>query len=711
VVLARLLLRRSVGGGGGGGESRAVADVLTIVVLGASGDLAKKKTYPALFSLFCEGYLPARVQIIGYARSSMSSADLREKLHSSLTGDSTLKTLFLDKCTYVQGAYDTPEGYRKLSSIVWDWEQASGFGSKDETHFLPSSSSSSTIFGRLFYLALPPSVYPEVMRNLRYECAAGPSRGTTPRVGCSFTESSAASPTVPSSSPMNPPPPPPPFPPFPSSSSSTSTSARTPHHARSYSGLVSDARLSPHVTSWCRIIIEKPFGRDLASSEALSEQIGSMFSENHLYRIDHYLGKELAQNMLILRFANVFLEPIWNRHYVSNVSITFKEPFGTQGRGGYFDHYGIIRDVMQNHLLQVLSLVAMEKPVSLSPEDIRDEKVKVLRCMEGARPEDTVIGQYVSDGANKGYLEDPGVPHDSITPTYAATVLKINNERWYGVPFFMKAGKALNERKAEVRIQFKPIATNIFNEAPTQLSPDTARNELVIRFQPDEAIYMKMCTKTPGLGMNTTIGELDLTYKERFDSHRIPEAYERLILDALRGDQQHFVRRDELRASWKVFDRLLAAVDGGDLNTVFYRYGSTGPKEAYALQERFGYVRTANYQWDPKPLTSSSLGGGSLSLSHSLRESLDDPVVCRKGTPELEHIQRNLLASEGAGRGGGGREGGSKVVALETLRQELDKIPPQGEGTPTQEHNSRPPAHSLEGLPLPSFYHAPHEGR
>lgn len=267
---------------------------------------------------------------------------------------------------------------------------------------------------------------------------------------------------------------------------------------------------------WNRIIVEKPFGHDDASSKRLSDHLATLFHEDQLYRIDHYLGKEMVQNLMTIRFGNQIFAPTWNRNNIASVLITFKEPFGTQGRGGYFDEFGIIRDVMQNHLLQILSLVAMEKPVSCHPDDIRDEKVKVLKSINPLTVDDVVLGQYIGDpngldeDAKQGYLEDPTVPKDSKTPTYALAVLKINNERWDGVPFILRCGKALNERKAEVRIQYQDVPGDIFGGKPK-------RNELVIRVQPGEALYVKMMTKSPGITFDLEETELDLTYGHRYE--------------------------------------------------------------------------------------------------------------------------------------------------------------------------------------------------
>merc|ERR1712168_1210356 len=287
-------------------------------------------------------------------------------------------------------------------------------------------------------------------------------------------------------------------------------------------------------TGWNRIIVEKPFGKDSESSAVLADHLSSLFKEEQLYRIDHYLGKEMVQNLMTLRFGNRIFSPTWNRDNIASVVITFKEPFGTQCRGGYFDEFGIIRDVMQNHLLQILCLAAMEKPVTTSPDDIRDEKVKVLKAIPALSVSSCVLGQYEGDpdsedpDARLGYLDDKTVPEGSTCPTFATAVLRINNERWDGVPFILKCGKALNERKAEVRIQYKDVPGDIFKG-------ESVRNELVIRVQPNESVYCKVMTKSPGMSFSLQETELDLTYKSRYRDARLPEAYERLILDVFVG--------------------------------------------------------------------------------------------------------------------------------------------------------------------------------
>ncbi|MCL7042069.1 hypothetical protein MKW94_016763 [Papaver nudicaule] len=347
---------------------------------------------------------------------------------------------------------------------------------------------------------------------------------------------------------------------------------------------------SADLGGWTRVIVEKPFGKDLDTSEDLSAQLGELFEEKQIYRIDHYLGKELVQNMLVLRFANRLFLPLWNRDNIANVQIVFREQIGTEGRGGYFDEYGIIRDIIQNHLLQVLCLVAMEKPVSLKPEHIRDEKVKVLQSVMPISNEEIVLGQY------EGYTADPTVSDHSNTPTFATMILRIHNERWEGVPFIMKAGKALNSSKAEIRVQFKDVPGDIFK------CKEHGRNEFVIRLQPKEAMYMKLTVKKPGLDMSTIQSELGLFYGQRYQNVAIPEAYERLILDTIRGDQQHFVRRDELKAAWEIFTPLLHRIDEGKMKPLPYSRGSRGPVEADELLEKAGYVKTHGYIWIPPML-------------------------------------------------------------------------------------------------------------
>jgi glucose-6-phosphate 1-dehydrogenase len=355
------------------------------------------------------------------------------------------------------------------------------------------------------------------------------------------------------------------------------------------------------VTGWNRIIIEKPFGHDFDSAVALGDALSEVFDEDQMYRIDHYLGKEMVQNILTLRFANLIFEPVWTRLRIKNVQITFKENFGTEGRGGYFDSFGMVRDVMQNHLLQILSLIAMEPPSSLEANDIRDAKLKVLRQVETIELKDVVLGQYGKslDGTKPAYVEDETVPKGSQCPTFAVAVLHINNERWSGVPFIMKAGKALEERKAEIRIQFQEVRNHLYP------SEETPPNELVFRVQPDEAVYLKVVSKEPGLSNKRIPTELDLTYKHRYNNPVLPEAYTVLILDAIRGDHSLFVRNDELLEAWRIFTPLLHAIEApsSPIKPILYPYGSRGPAEGDLLRKRYGVEYHEGYRWHEESQT------------------------------------------------------------------------------------------------------------
>ena len=338
------------------------------------------------------------------------------------------------------------------------------------------------------------------------------------------------------------------------------------------------------------MIVEKPFGRDLGSFQTLSQELYNYLDEEQIYRIDHYLGKELIENLTVLRFANLVFEPLWSRDYIRSVQVIFSENFGTEGRGGYFDRYGIIRDVIQNHLLQITALFAMEQPASLDSEDIRDEKVKVLKNMKVVRLEDVILGQYRShtiDGnVFPGYTDDETVPDDSITPTFAACAVFVDNPRWDGVPFLLKAGKALHSRVAEIRVQFRHVPGNLYRNK-LGIDLDAATNELVIRIQPDQAIYLKVNNKIPGLGLKIDTTRLDLSYKSRYSTDPLPDAYERLILDCINGDRRLFIRADELEVAWKKFTPVLQEIESKSIVPETYPYGSRGPLGAHYLAAKY----------------------------------------------------------------------------------------------------------------------------
>lgn len=476
---------------------------VSIIVVGASGDLAKKKIFPALFALFYEGCLPKHFTVFGYARSKMTDEELRNMISGTLTcridqrencGDKIEK--FLKRCFYQAGQYSSEDDFKQLDAKLKRHEAG-------------------RLSNRLFYLSIPPNIFIDVAR-----CAS-----------CS----------------------------------------------------------SSSENGWTRVIVEKPFGRDSESSAELTSGLKQFLTEEQIYRIDHYLGKELVENLSVLRFSNLVFEPLWSRQYIRNVQFIFSEDFGTEGRGGYFDNYGIIRDIMQNHLLQILALFAMEPPVSLDAEDIRNEKVKVLRSMRPLQLEDVVVGQYKSHvkGGVKypGYTDDKTVPSNSITPTFAAAALFIDNARWDGVPFLMKAGKALHNRMTEIRVQFRHVPGNLYKRSfGTDL--DQATNELVIRVQPDEAIYLKINNKIPGLGMRLDRSNLNLHYADRY-SREIPDAYERLLLDAIEGERRLFIRSDELDAAWSLFTPLLRELETRKVAPELYPYGSRGPIGAHYLAAKY----------------------------------------------------------------------------------------------------------------------------
>jgi glucose-6-phosphate 1-dehydrogenase len=357
---------------------------LTFVIFGASGDLAKRKTLPALYFLFKNGFLPSEpkesLNIFGYARTQLSIHDFRNQIKKSFSEGSSENTKeqdfnnFINHLHYVSGHYNDCKGFERLRNELINVEKHKAL--------------------RVFYFAVPPGVFSDIARGVHQYLM-------------------------------------------------TSDPADT------------------------RIIVEKPFGKDTLSSDILQKELLSMFSEDQIFRIDHYLGKEMVKNILVLRFANFLISSIWNRSTISNVQITFKETIGIEGRGSYFDEYGIIRDVIQNHLLQILCLIAMERPASLDPEAIRDEKTRVLKYISPINMNELVLGQY------EGYRNDPTVSGSSLAPTYAALVLRINSERWNGVPFIIKCGKGLDTKKTEIRIQFRDCPGSIFNDS-------LARNELVL---------------------------------------------------------------------------------------------------------------------------------------------------------------------------------------------------------------------------------------
>jgi glucose-6-phosphate 1-dehydrogenase len=484
-------------------------DPFSIVIFGASGDLAHRKLIPALWSLYAARTLPEPFTIIGTGRTEMSDDAFRAKMRDGVKQFARLKvpndnvwSRFAASLVYVAGDPTGPELYARLRQVLDDIERVrSGPGN------------------RLHYLSTPPSLYDDITVQLGKAGLAGEDKG------------------------------------------------------------------------WTRIIIEKPFGHDLRSAQELNELVTSVFREEQVYRIDHYLGKETVQNVLALRFANGIFEPLWNRNHVAEVQLTVAEAVGVEGRGGYYEEAGALRDMIQNHLLQVMCLVAMEPPVTFDPQAVRDEKSKVMQAVRPIDPAAVDVSalraQYGSGFAGNrqvpGYLQEKGVKPDSTTETYAALRLQIDNWRWAGVPFYLETGKRLAKRVSEIMIRFHRTPHMIFRRGDVSVDP----NLLVIRIQPDEGISLIVGAKEPGPDLKISPVTLEFKYHEVFGGEP-PEAYERLLLDAIHGDPTLYSRGDWIEQAWRLTQPVLDhwARTPGPLPQ--YDAGSWGPAEADAFIARDG---------------------------------------------------------------------------------------------------------------------------
>lgn len=327
---------------------------------------------------------------------------------------------------------------------------------------------------------------------------------------------------------------------------------------------------------WRRIIIEKPFGRDFASARRLNGQIHDVFDENQVYRIDHYLGKETVQNILTFRFANAIFEPLWNRNFVDHIQINVAESIGVEHRGGYYDNAGAVRDMLQNHLLQLLSLMTMEPPAAYNAKALRDEKMKVLQTVAPLCCEDALLGQY------SGYRNEPGVAGDSQTPTLVAAKAFVQNWRWQGVPIYLRTGKKLTQKATEIILQFKSVPHLLFPE-----SVDLTANHISICIQPEEGIHLGFETKLPGTVMRTTPVDMVFHYGDQFGDRAIPDAYERLLMDTLLGDPSLFARSDEIESAWTIVEPLLGEKEE-PMPVHPYKPGSWGPQAAEDFITRDG---------------------------------------------------------------------------------------------------------------------------
>jgi glucose-6-phosphate 1-dehydrogenase len=484
-----------------------VPEPCALVVFGITGDLARKKLLPAVYDLHSRGLLPTDFVLVGFARRDWSDGDFEDMARDAArTGARTpwreeLWSRLAGNIRFVPGSFDDDNAFDELSRVLDEMRDSHGIKGN-----------------AAFYLSIPPSAFPVVLKQLQ-------------RTGMADNGKSGG---------------------------------------------------------WRRVVVEKPFGTDLESSRELNDLVDDVFTAEDVFRIDHYLGKETVQNILALRFANQLFEPVWNSNYVDSVQITMAEDVGIGSRAGFYDQTGAARDVLQNHVLQLLALVAMEEPVEFTPDAIRTEKIKVLRAI--TLPTDlgayAIRGQYtqgwLAGERVHGYRQEKDVPEPSQTETYAAVKLDIETRRWAGVPFYLRTGKRLPRRVTEISILFKKAPHLPFSKTDTE---ELGHNQLVIRVQPDEGVTLKFGSKVPGSQMEVRDVAMDFLYGQSF-TESSPEAYERLILDVLLGDATLFPQAAEVEASWRVVDPLEDFWQGKE--PAFYRAGEWGPKEADEMLARDG---------------------------------------------------------------------------------------------------------------------------
>ena len=476
----------------------------SLVIFGATGDLARRKLLPALYNLAHEGALPDRFHLVGVARREKAHEDYRADCEQAIRQfsrrepDPSVLAGLLEHVKYVPGKFDQESMYPRLAKILDGFDERAG-----------------ERLNRAFYLSTSPDFFGTIVGHL------------------------------------------------------------------------GGSGLSRRADAEVRVIIEKPFGTTLEEARALNERVLSVFDETQVFRIDHYLGKETVQNMMAFRFANGMFEPLWNRNYIDSVQITAAEDLGIGTRAGYYDEAGALRDLIQNHMLQLLCHVAMEPPVNFAAEEVRNEKVKVLEAIAAPTAEQietmAVRAQYArghSGGEDvPGYTEEPGVPEDSTTETFAALRLEVDNWRWAGVPFYVRTGKRLARKVTEIAVTLKPVPHLAFSQDG---SLGVRPNQLVLTVQPNEGVSLQLGAKIPGTRMVIRPVNMEFLYGTAFMSQS-PEAYERLITDAMRGDATLFTRNDEVEAQWNICDPIVQTWEGTPGPLPQYPAGSQGPAEADSL--------------------------------------------------------------------------------------------------------------------------------
>jgi glucose-6-phosphate 1-dehydrogenase len=487
------------------GLERLPVHPTSLVIFGATGDLAHRKLLPALYNLAHEGQLPERFEMIGVGRRDQEHEDFRDaaldsiERYSRRKPDPTVLDGLLNDMRYIQGNFDDDGVYTELGRTLVEFDEQAG-----------------RQLDRVFYLSTAPEFFPLI------------------------------------------------------------------------AGKLGAAELSQADDSEVRIVLEKPFGYDLASARKLNAQLLEVFEEPQIFRIDHYLGKETVQNLMALRFANALFEPVWNRNYIDHVQITASEDIGIGTRAGYYERSGALRDLVQNHMLQLLALLAMEPPTAFDADRLRDEKLKVLEAIVPPSMDDvaemTVRAQYgpgVVGGVRvPGYMEENGVAPDSRTGTYAALRLHVSNWRWAGVPFYLRTGKRLSRKLTEIAVVLRPVPHVALQSSG---SVGIQANQIVFTLQPDEGVSVSIGAKIPGSRMRIRPVNMEFRYGTSFLSES-PEAYERLILDAMRGDATLFTRNDEIEALWGIIDPILRAWEADTTSEIpQYPAGSSGPDEAGAL--------------------------------------------------------------------------------------------------------------------------------